>query len=293
MQEIQIRVHWPPYSLQFTCLPLFLLHPLSLSFHPVHSGKQSGSEGWINKGVKVEHNSLRSAFSGTLTQRNTQTHAHANTIYIKTLTHTCILLVHYWGDEMRRGGVREKTIHTSHHLHAPALEWEGHEERERGSEEWRRLRKKEEGRVDGRARATWGGGCMESVAEGGETYNGPILPAIPPLIFPFFSSPLSCPLISPSFSSSLLCHFPFFFLLKYHNGRILPCFLLSSVVSVLVPFSLLSIYLSCPFPPPLLFHLSSPFWLWWICRFTLVSCMWNTKSGNDTFGTWDYDSSLI
>lgn len=35
------------------------------------------AKGWINKRVKVEHNSLRSAFSRTLTQRNTRAHTHS------------------------------------------------------------------------------------------------------------------------------------------------------------------------------------------------------------------------
>lgn len=80
-----------------------LLNPLSLSFHPVHPGKHRGSEGWINKGVKVEHNSLRSAFSGTLTQRNTQAHIHlhkATVTHTHTNAHACFL----WMTAMGRRG---------------------------------------------------------------------------------------------------------------------------------------------------------------------------------------------
>lgn len=94
----------------------FLLNPLSLSFHPVHPGKHRGSEGWINKGVKVEHNSLRSAFSGTLTQRNTQAHMrlHKAQWQTHTGTHkcTCMLLMNDCDGEMGQGDAgRKRSIH--------------------------------------------------------------------------------------------------------------------------------------------------------------------------------------
>lgn len=78
-------------ALNLFCLScLFLLRPPSLSLSPSTPSSlanKSESEGWINKGGKVEHNSPRSVFSGTLTQRKGSTRTNDNTIYIKTLTH--------------------------------------------------------------------------------------------------------------------------------------------------------------------------------------------------------------
>lgn len=151
--------------LLWTHCPLFPLSPPAFSLPPVHPGKQSRSEGWINKGVKVEHNSLRSAFSGTLTQRKRERRTHNMTTY-STLrprnTHrnvklTCAerhmhLFEHYWGDEMRRGGdiERENKIHTSKRS---CLRVGGKTRRKGGVRKggdwgWK---------GEGRARATWGG----------------------------------------------------------------------------------------------------------------------------------------
>lgn len=161
----------------------FLLNPLSLSFHPVHPGKHRGSEGWINKGVKVEHNSLRSAFSGTLTQRNTQAHMRLHKATVTNTHRHSQIHMHasyewLWrGDGTRRR--REKTIHTSHHLHAPALGWEGHEQARKGSE----IKEVGGGRRDGRMRTMWGvlyenAKCSHRISQWS---------LFPPFRFPFFS----------------------------------------------------------------------------------------------------------
>lgn len=126
---------WQTVSSLFLTLSLIFLFSLtpsfSLSFHPVHPGKHSGSEGWINKGGKVEHNSLRSAFSGTLTQRNTQYPERPwHTLANVRQRATCFPLTHYWGDETGWG---EKAINPYIPSSTCPCLWEG---LKRGRGDW-------------------------------------------------------------------------------------------------------------------------------------------------------------
>lgn len=72
------------------CLSRLCFEPLP--FHlsrsvPSSLASRVRAKGELIKGGKVEHKSLRSIFSGTLTQRKGYTRTNDNTIYIKTLTH--------------------------------------------------------------------------------------------------------------------------------------------------------------------------------------------------------------
>lgn len=146
-------------------------------------------------------------------EREAHTYTHTqndNAIYIKSVTQThkwkaymckkphafcsCITGVMRWEEEEIP---RENNPYsTSHHLHPPALGGRDLRREESGRKEGRRLRRKK-GREGGQKPREEG--CVESVAPGSETHNGPILPVIP--------SFLSSPPISLSFLSfHLLFH---------------------------------------------------------------------------------------
>lgn len=114
-------------ALLWTCsvCPAFFSYALLLSLSPSTPSSlanKSESEGWINKGGKVEHNSPRSVFSGTLTQRKGSTRTNDNTIYIKTLTHINVRPV--WlqcADKMRRGDTEgQQSLHAIICMHVGA-----------------------------------------------------------------------------------------------------------------------------------------------------------------------------
>lgn len=290
------------HSLQFTC-PLFPLTPFFLS-HSIPSilANRVGAKGELIKEWKwnttpwglpflgrwhreshrrsykaQQHNLDKDPVTITQTYRLTNAKSHMHTSYA---------LLGWWDGKRRRHS--EKTIHTSHHLHAG---WEGLEEG--GEVGWRAKEIKEggEGRGDGSVRTTWAGmhgECRTRRWNSVVPYSLWFLLSSPFLSFHFLPSPflffypLSHFLSSPFLSSSVSC---FSFVISAHFLSPLLC---STFFS-----SLLSSHFFSPFSPPLSSLLSSPFisfhlssqWIVWIyiyCGVLHILHGGNKKTGNDT-----------